>query len=69
MSGATLRAPPLPGNRRGAGTLLQAVLKDTLESVLVEVTPSKEIVWRLRLAGVSTAQTPSHFYKAQRVGP
>jgi len=40
---------------------------DFEQSVMFEVTPSKEIVWQLRLPTPSAFNVPGWFYKAQRI--
>lgn len=48
-------------------TLIQGVLTDGGESAILEVTPSGEIVWRLKLINASAKLSPGFFYKAQSV--
>ncbi|MBI2900966.1 MAG: aryl-sulfate sulfotransferase [Planctomycetes bacterium] len=51
-------------------TLLQSLvtIDGVKDSVIVEVTPSGEIVWQMRLVGYAENGTPGFIYKAQRVG-
>lgn len=49
--------------------LVVGVMNDSNESIMFELTPSKEIVWQLRLHQVPIGQAPGHFFKAQRICP
>ncbi len=57
----------------GGNTLILSVLtngtgdtKEDDDSVIFEVTPSGETVWRLRLKDAPVGESPGHFFKAER---
>ncbi len=57
-------------NRLANGnTLVQAVLMPGDESVLMEVTPGREIVWQLKYKDAPAPDSPGWFFKAERVCP
>lgn len=49
------------------GTLDGVDMQDDF-SVIVEVTPDGEVVWRLELENAPVGQSPGWFYKAERIG-
>ncbi|MFQ5489351.1 MAG: aryl-sulfate sulfotransferase [Phycisphaerae bacterium] len=48
-------------------TLIQGVLMEGDESILLEVTQEREIVWQLKLKDTPATGSPGWFYKAERV--
>ncbi len=46
--------------------LIVGVLKESGESVMIEVTVQGEIVWRLKLINYPAGNSPGYFYKAER---
>ncbi|MBN1490250.1 MAG: hypothetical protein JXA69_10055 [Phycisphaerae bacterium] len=48
-------------------TLIQAVAMPGDDSVIMEVTPSGEVVWQLKYKDSPATGTPGWFYKAGRV--
>jgi len=64
----TRDADRLPnGNTLIVGVVTNEPWPDFEQSVMFEVTPSKEIVWQLRLPTPSAFNVPGWFYKAQRI--